>query len=92
MMLPRRDRLDAGPTPPRGLHIWVVGSTMVDMITYVSRSPAAGETLVGMRVACALASDSVRRPGTQRSFPTSEAALRLIADSGDVRIPDHLPH
>ena len=29
--------------------IWVVGSTMVDMITYASRPPAAGETLVGDR-------------------------------------------
>jgi ribokinase len=45
-----------------------------------------------MRAACALASDSVRRPGTQKSFPTAEAALRIFRDSTDVRIPDHLPH
>ncbi len=32
-----------------------------------------------LRVACALASDSVRRPGTQTSFPTAEAARRILA-------------
>jgi len=45
-----------------------------------------------MRIACALASDSVRRPGTQKSFPTADAARRLVRDSGDVPIPEHLPH
>jgi len=29
--------------------IWIVGSTMVDMVAYASRMPAAGETLVGDR-------------------------------------------
>ncbi len=29
--------------------IWVVGSTMVDMVTYASRVPTAGETIVGSR-------------------------------------------
>jgi ribokinase len=29
--------------------IWVVGSTMVDMVTYASRVPTAGETIVGNR-------------------------------------------
>jgi ribokinase len=45
-----------------------------------------------MRVACALASDSVRRPGTQKSFPTAQAARRIVGEGGDVRNPDHLPH
>jgi len=45
-----------------------------------------------LRVACALASDSVRRPGTQKSFPSAEAARRILRESGDVRNPDHLPH
>ncbi len=41
---------DPGPATVRdGPSIWVVGSTMVDMIAYTSRIPAAGETLVGDR-------------------------------------------
>lgn len=32
-------------------HIVVVGSTMIDMITYAERAPAAGETLIGERFA-----------------------------------------
>lgn len=42
---------EPGPTPAQvnAPSIWVVGSTMVDMIAYTSRIPAAGETLVGDR-------------------------------------------
>jgi ribokinase len=54
---------------------------------------AGGSDLeAALRVACALASDSVRRPGTQKSFPSAEAARRILRDSGDVPNPDHLPH
>ena len=45
-----------------------------------------------LRAACALASDSVRRPGTQTSFPPAATARRILADSLDVRNADHLPH
>jgi ribokinase len=45
-----------------------------------------------LRAACALASDSVRRPGTQTSFPTAATARRIFADCLDVRNADHLPH
>jgi len=45
-----------------------------------------------LRIACALASDSVRRPGTQKSFPSVEAAGRIVREVGDVPNPDHLPH
>jgi ribokinase len=38
--------------------------------------------------ACALASDTVRRPGTQASFPPPAAARRILADSLDVRNVD----
>ncbi len=54
---------------------------------------AAGSDLrSSMHVACALASDSVQRPGTQRSFPDAQSAGRIVASS---RVPgdgDHLPH
>lgn len=54
---------------------------------------ASGANLEGaLRAACALASDSVRRPGTQRSFPPAATARRILADSLDVRNADHLPH
>ena len=54
---------------------------------------AGGSDLeTALRVACALASDSVRRPGTQKSFPSAEAARRILRDSGDGRNPDGLPH
>ena len=42
--------------------------------------------------ACALASDSVRRPGTQRSFPDAESAARIVAASRGPGDGDHLPH
>src|SRR5579884_3461027 len=29
------------------VNIWVVGSTMIDMITYTKRVPNAGETIIG---------------------------------------------
>lgn len=35
-----------------------------------------------MRLACALASDSVQRPGTQKSFPSASAAARIVRASG----------
>ncbi len=45
-----------------------------------------------LRAGCALASDSVRRPGTQMSFPPPATARRILAESLDVRNADHLPH
>jgi ribokinase len=39
---------------------------------------------VSIQLACALASDSVRRPGTQRSFPSAAACIH-IADGFGVR-------
>ena len=45
-----------------------------------------------LRAACALASDSVRRPGTQTSFPTADAARRILAESVAARNAGHLPH
>jgi len=45
-----------------------------------------------LRAACALASDSVRRPGTQSSFAPAATARRILANSLDVRNADHLPH
>lgn len=45
-----------------------------------------------MRVACALASDSVQRPGTQKSFPTASAASRILREGGRSQTADHLPH
>lgn len=42
--------------------------------------------------ACALASDSVRRPGTQKSFPTAATARRILADCLHVPNADHVPH
>jgi ribokinase len=45
-----------------------------------------------MRAACALASDSVQRPGTQKSFPTASAASRIFRESGRSQRADHLPH
>lgn len=45
-----------------------------------------------LHAACALASDSVQRPGTQISFPPADTARRILADSLDVRNTDHLPH
>jgi ribokinase len=46
-----------------------------------------------LTVACALASDSVRRAGTQRSFPSSEDALEIANEAGLLARPrDHLPH
>ena len=45
-----------------------------------------------LRAACAVASDSVRRPGTQRSFPPAATARRIFTDGLDVRNADHLPH
>lgn len=45
-----------------------------------------------MRAACALASDSVQRPGTQKSFPTASAATRIIQEAARPQNADHLPH
>ncbi len=45
-----------------------------------------------LRAACALASDTVQRPGTQKSFPSAQAARGILHESGDFRNPDHLPH
>ena len=45
-----------------------------------------------LRAACALASDSVRRPGTQLSFPPAANARRILAESLDGRNAEHLPH
>ena len=54
---------------------------------------AAGADLErALRAACALASDTVRRPGTQTSFPPSADARRILAESLAVRNADHLPH
>lgn len=39
-----------------------------------------------MRAACALASDSVQRPGTQKSFPSASAAIRIVGESGRSQI------
>lgn len=45
-----------------------------------------------MRVACALASDSVQRHGTQKSFPTASEAIRIVRESARSQTADHLPH
>lgn len=42
---------------------------------------------VAVRVGCALATDSVRRPGTQKSFPERRDA-RLIAQEAGLRVED----
>jgi ribokinase len=69
------------------------GDAFVGGLAFALASGA--ELEAAMCVACALASDSVQRPGTQKSFPTAEAARGLVrksGDVGDVPIPDHLPH
>ncbi len=78
-------------------------ATLVDAID----TTGAGDAFVGafavllargsglgsaMAAACALASDSVQRPGTQRSFPDPESAARIVATSRDSGDRDHLPH
>lgn len=50
------------------------------------------EAELAMRAGCALASDSVQRPGTQKSFPTASAAIRIVRESGRSQTSDHLPH
>jgi len=45
-----------------------------------------------MRAACALARDSVQRAGTQKSFPTASAAIRIVRERWLSQTSDHLPH
>lgn len=45
-----------------------------------------------MRAACALASDSVQRPGTQKSFSTASAATRILQEAARPQNSDHLPN
>ena len=77
-------------TPVVAVDTTGAGDAFVGGLAFAMASGADLET--SMRVACALASDSVRRPGTQKSFPAPEAARRIVRDSGLVRDHDHLPH
>ncbi|HYH94196.1 MAG TPA: ribokinase [Candidatus Saccharimonadales bacterium] len=77
-------------TPVVAVDTTGAGDAFVGGLAFALASGADLEA--AMRLACALASDSVRRPGTQKSFPSPEAARGIVRDRGDVPIPDHLPH
>jgi ribokinase len=66
------------------------GDAFVGGLAVALASGADLERALG--AACALASDSVRRPGTQMSFPPAATARRILANSLDVRNANHLPH
>ena len=67
------------------------GDAFVGAFAYAMGRGADLDT--SLAVACALASDSVRRPGTQRSFPSAQDAVRIAQGAGLHEGPtDHLPH
>ena len=96
----------SGPPGRRPGDAWIPGWVAAPVVDVVDTT-GAGDAFVGglavalasgaeleraLRAACALASDSVRRPGTQSSFAPAATARRILANSLDVRNADHLPH
>lgn len=84
--------MDATTTSARP-HIAVVGSTMMDLFTYVDRAPEAGETVVGQRFVSGFGGKGANQAVMARSFGADVSLIACVGDDAyGTQILDHLTH
>lgn len=72
-------------------HIAVVGSTMMDLVAYVDRAPAAGETVVGQRFVSGFGGKGANQAVAARSFGADVSLVACVGDDAyGTQTLDHL--
>lgn len=78
-------------TAADGLHIAVVGSTMMDLVAYIDRAPDAGETVVGQRFVSGFGGKGANQAVVARSFGAEVSLIACVGDDAyGTQTLDHL--